>query len=455
MDNCNRSRPHKSRSPHPERKPAERHDNSDRGHARRRSSDYGREARTTSVRRSCSPGRSRHEDHRDYRRISEEDAGRARDDQYEMRYSERSRPPSHDEKHRSRRERDSRSPSHHRHYGHHHRRHHRHRRASSTSHREPAPTLPFNARRLSRSADYVAFRPLFARYLDLQKQIDITELDEREVRGRWKSFINKWNSAQLAEGWYQPEVFQSAMLDYDMTELEDDRTTRGERRSTSDDHYAREDSNDIHAIIHQDREGTSTYHERGEAAEEEDDDYGPTLPAQDNLDNAHSAANPQPLTKHGPGIPSVSDLTLRREREILEREDAFQMLRQERKADRTLQKERLEELAPPRADPGTAARRLEKRHEVRDANARFANAKSSNDMPDFADADLIGAEGGGIEEYKRLKKEAERKKTEREVRREEILRAKKEEREGRIREYKQREAQTVDMLREIAKSRFG
>ena len=33
---------------------------------------------------------------------------------------------------------------------------------------------------------------MFALYLDIQKQIDIEELDEREVKGRWKSFVGKW-----------------------------------------------------------------------------------------------------------------------------------------------------------------------------------------------------------------------------------------------------------------------
>ena len=33
---------------------------------------------------------------------------------------------------------------------------------------------------------------MFALYLDIQKQKDIEELEEDEVKGRWKSFINKW-----------------------------------------------------------------------------------------------------------------------------------------------------------------------------------------------------------------------------------------------------------------------
>ena len=33
---------------------------------------------------------------------------------------------------------------------------------------------------------------MFALYLDIQKQLDIEDLSEAEVKGRWKSFVNKW-----------------------------------------------------------------------------------------------------------------------------------------------------------------------------------------------------------------------------------------------------------------------
>jgi len=39
--------------------------------------------------------------------------------------------------------------------------------------------------------DLKDYRPTFALYLDIQKQIDIEELGEDEVKGRWKSFIGK------------------------------------------------------------------------------------------------------------------------------------------------------------------------------------------------------------------------------------------------------------------------
>jgi len=58
--------------------------------------------------------------------------------------------------------------------------------------RSPAPVqLPLNARALVKH-DLKGFKRLFALYLDIQKQIDIDELDETEIKGRWKSFLGKW-----------------------------------------------------------------------------------------------------------------------------------------------------------------------------------------------------------------------------------------------------------------------
>lgn len=373
----------------------------------------------------------------------------------------------------------SRSPGHHRSShrrhdddAHHSRRrrrpHHRSHRATKPPRPDHPPQLPCDARQLSRSADFDAFRPLFARYLDIQKQIDITLLDEREIRGRWKSFVGKWNNGELAEGWYRPEVFEDVMFDEAGM---DDRIETNEghgftdRRSASRDNRrssSTEKLRDMHTSRHQadddTRPGMTDAPDRGDEVEEEeddddDDDYGPTLPTQDDPRHTTDMTNAVSQTKHGPGIPTLTDLTLRRELNDSERDDARARLRQERRDDRKLQKDRLDELAP-RADAGTQARRLEKRREAREANASFAHAKISNDVPEVTDADLLGG-GDGIEEHRKLKRETERRKSEREVRREEILRAQREEREVRAREYREREAKTVDMLREIARSRFG
>lgn len=48
-----------------------------------------------------------------------------------------------------------------------------------------------NARPLSKH-DLREYRAMFALYLDIQKQIDVDELSEEEVKGRWKSFLGKW-----------------------------------------------------------------------------------------------------------------------------------------------------------------------------------------------------------------------------------------------------------------------
>ncbi len=105
-----------------------------------------------------------------------------------------------------------------------HRRHEDHRQSLN----EPI-SLPFNAYHISKH-DLSYFRPVFVLYLDIQKQFMIEDLSEDEVRGRWKSFVNKWyvclnlyhsetrkpcrrwrltrvrNRGELAEGWYDPRT---------------------------------------------------------------------------------------------------------------------------------------------------------------------------------------------------------------------------------------------------------
>lgn len=61
----------------------------------------------------------------------------------------------------------------------------------------------------------------------------------------------------------------------------------------------------------------------------------------------------------------------------------------------------------------------------------------------------------GIDGYKKQKKEGERKKNERELRKEEIMRARAAEREERVAELRGKEEKTMAMLRAIARERFG
>ena len=51
--------------------------------------------------------------------------------------------------------------------------------------------LPLGARELSRR-DLEAYKPMFAMYLDIQKSLFIEDMEEEEVKGRWKSFVKKW-----------------------------------------------------------------------------------------------------------------------------------------------------------------------------------------------------------------------------------------------------------------------
>lgn len=114
----------------------------------------------------------------------------------------------------------------------------------------------------------------------------------------------------------------------------------------------------------------------------------------------------------------------------------------------------LEDEVAPRAEAGTRERQLEKRREAAAANRSFAEARGAS--PEAApEEELMGA---GESEWASLKKEKERdqrKKNERELRREEILRARAAEREERIQKYREKEDETIGWLQTLAKQRFG
>lgn len=130
-------------------------------------------------------------------------------------------------------------------------------------------------------------------------------------------------------------------------------------------------------------------------------------------------------------------------------------LRELRRLDRKQQKAQVEEIAP-RAEAGTKERMLEKKREKADANRTFASGKTeAGGVADVPDSDLLGGEDDGIEGYKKQKREMERKKNERELKREEILRARQAEREQRLQQYKEKEERTMSGLIALAKARFG
>jgi len=191
---------------------------------------------------------------------------------------------------------------------------------------------------------------------------------------------------------------------------------------------------------------------RGVDADDESD-YGPALPG-----SSVSARSDRygKSRDQGPSIPLVQDLRERDEQAeedvALSRERYREDLRHERSLDRRLQKARLDEIVP-RAEAGTRERQLEKKKEKADSNHAFAASKEAGDV-DLRDADVMGDEDS-FSELKRMQKENERRKNEREIRKEETLRARRAEREARLAGMKEKEDRTMAMFRDIAKARFG
>ncbi len=122
-----------------------------------------------------------------------------------------------------------------------------------------------------------------------------------------------------------------------------------------------------------------------------------------------------------------------------------------RKVDRKEQKAALDELVP-RAEAGTRERQLEKKKELNEKMKSFR--EKSPGAVEVPDTELMGG-GDGVEEFKKTKQDFERKKNERELRKEEILRARQAEREERLQEYRAKEEGTMEMLKALAKQRFG
>ncbi|KKZ62598.1 hypothetical protein EMCG_03008 [[Emmonsia] crescens] len=375
---------------------------------------------------------------------------------------------------------------------HHHRHHHtsngRHTRSRSPERkskrysrreheRRPAVapvTLPFDARPLSKH-DLRQLEPMFALYLDIQKNIDIADLDEREVKGRWKSFVGKWNRGELAEGWYDPSTFQKAQQDSAAGNYERVSTPEPRASPDYDEHYERAGKKDTSeaprerstsAAIPLDERTKDTEENEDEDEDEDEDEesYGPKLPTPDSsLAIAHPTSRSHRADqKSGPTIPTFQDLQLQRESQKESQTTGFITQYKEASLALAAHKAQLrsaEEEIAPRAEPGTRERRLEKKRETAAANRAFADSKTGGDDDGVVgDDELMGGGGGGGDDLASLKKQRQkevRKKNERELRREEMLRARAAEREERLKAYRRREEETMDVLKALAKQRFG
>ncbi|KAF2715912.1 hypothetical protein K431DRAFT_236602 [Polychaeton citri CBS 116435] len=262
--------------------------------------------------------------------------------------------------------------------------------------------LPYGVPHLNKH-DLKQYRNLFAEYLDVQKGLNIKEIRDHEVKGRWKSFLKKWNSNELAVGWYDSDR-----------------------------------SSNVRGVPHESRVSTEE-----EGDDDDDDDIGPALPLEAD-GNKHAVSS-------GPAMPNFSDLQYAHELTARGREAHFSILKEERKHDRKLQKERIEELVP-RSDPGSRERQLEKKREVAAANRAFKNAKESGDA-EIDDGDLMGDDGQ--DGFKRRMKDAQKKKTEREVRRDEVLRARRTEREERLKVHREKEEKILAGFKELVRAKYG
>ncbi|KAL4764318.1 uncharacterized protein BDW70DRAFT_156969 [Aspergillus foveolatus] len=374
---------------------------------------------TESRRRSTSPSRTRsrsptrssngHSRHR-HHEGKDQDRGRDRDRERRLRHRHR-HSHSHSQSHSHRHDRDRRNEPKDRHET------------------RVAISLPFQAREL-RKRDLETYEPMFAMYLDIQKGKILEDLSEDEVKGRWKSFVGKWNRGELAEGWYDPATLEKARSANAVVPGPGDsyKITGGESHQ---------------GIVPSPSGGTDELQR-----DDDDEEYGP-------MPQYGSTRGRAP----GPAIPTMQDLELQKETAIEEaiatHHDARQQYRAEIRSHKSTLRHMEDEVAP-RAEPGTHERRIEKRREAAASNRAFAESRRGGSPIDAApDDELMGSGENDLEAYKAAKEREQRKKNEREIRREEILRARAAEREERVRQYREKEEATIGWLKTLAKQRFG
>lgn len=135
--------------------------------------------------------------------------------------------------------------------------------------------------------------------------------------------------------------------------------------------------------------------------------------------------------------------------------DTIKQHRAEKRAHRAAKRDVEDEVAP-RAEPGTHERRMEKRQETAAAHRSFAESRRGGSPTDAAPEELLMGSGeNDLETLRKAQAQEQRKKNEREIRREEILRARAAEREEKVQRYREKEEETIGWLKTLAKQRFG
>ncbi|KAK0672997.1 hypothetical protein QBC41DRAFT_312537 [Cercophora samala] len=325
------------------------------------------------------------------------------------------------------RDRGDRDRSHHHHSRRHHHHHHHHHQDGENS--PPPPRLPFHRQPLTKTSLYL-HTPLFKAYLSAVKGLSLSSLSETEAKGRWKSFIGKWNRGELDGEWYNHASLPPPPSPPSPPARESSPVVIHPPSFPPPSN----EPNPHHINNHNNGPNSDS--------DSDSDNYGPTLP---------TPATSQKHDPHGPVIPTRDDLTTREEMLQAEKDNALDDHRHERKGFRKMHKEQLEELLP-RADPGSRERKLEKKREVTEKLKGFGQEKEQG-VEEVAERDLMGGDDA-LEELRRMKKLREERQNQRQSRREEEEMLRRQEREERVRVYKEREEKVMEGLRGLVRERF-
>ncbi|EEP82487.1 predicted protein [Uncinocarpus reesii 1704] len=304
------------------------------------------------------------------------------------------------------------------------------------------------------------------------------------------------NRGELAEGWYDPKTLNKARdAGISRGPSEARSPSRASSHSRARPAVYEEYSRRTRSITPGDevsRAGTHPHGSPGRPAyederladgDEDSDTYGPQIPIEQyTLSESRESRR---IDRSGPKVPTTQDLQLRRgtngntppcppltshpqyiyltktiptaEAQLSSAQEARETQRLSHTQSLKSHKSELRHIADeitPRAEPGTRERRLEKRREAASSNRAFAESRRAASPGEAPDAELMGGEGD-LDTLKSEREKEVRKKNEREIRKEEMLRARAAEREERLKSYRQKEEETISYLRALAKERFG